>query len=52
MWGKRRSLYKVLVGKPEKKRQLGRPRGRWKDNIKIDLQELERGHGLDRAGSG
>jgi hypothetical protein len=30
----------VLVGKPEGKRQLGRPRRRWEDNIKVDLQEV------------
>jgi hypothetical protein len=34
----RRCVYKVLVGKPEGKRPLGRPRRRWEDNIKIDLQ--------------
>jgi hypothetical protein len=33
-------VYRVLVGKPERKRPLGRPRFRWKDNIKIDLQEM------------
>jgi hypothetical protein len=37
----RRGVYRVLVGKPEGKRQLGRPRRRWEDNIKIDLQEVE-----------
>jgi hypothetical protein len=36
----RRSVYRVLVGKTEGKRPLGRPRSRWEDNIKIDLQEL------------
>jgi hypothetical protein len=36
--GQRRSVYRVLVGKPEEKRPLGRPRRRWKNNIKIDLQ--------------
>jgi len=36
----RRSVYRVLVGKPEGKRQLGRPRHRWEDNIKMDLQEV------------
>ena len=36
----RRGVYKVLVGKPEGKRSLGRPRRRWEDDIKIDLQEL------------
>jgi hypothetical protein len=35
-----RGLYRVLVGKPEGKRPLGRPRCRWEDNIKADLQEL------------
>ena len=33
-----RVVYKVLVGKPEGKRPLGRPRRRWKDNIKMDLE--------------
>jgi len=36
----RRGVYRVLVGKPEGKRPLGRPMRRWKDNIKMDLQEL------------
>jgi hypothetical protein len=36
----RRAVYWVLVGKPEGKRSLGRPRYRWKDNIKMDLQEV------------
>jgi 3-oxoacyl-ACP reductase-like protein len=35
-----RSVYKVLVGKLEGKRPLGRPRCRWEDNIKLDLQEV------------
>jgi hypothetical protein len=38
-------VYRVLVGKPEGKRPLGRPRRRWEDNIKIDLQEVGGGHG-------
>jgi len=38
--GERRGLYRVLVGKPEGKRPLGRPRSRWEDNIKMDLQEV------------
>ena len=38
--GERRGVYKVLVGKPEGKRPLGRPRSRWEDNIKMDLQEV------------
>jgi hypothetical protein len=33
-------VYRVLVGKPEGKRSLGRPRLRWEDNIKIDLEEV------------
>jgi len=36
--GERRVVYRVLVGKPEGKRPLGRPRLRWEDNIKMDLQ--------------
>ena len=38
-------MYRVLVGKPEGKRPLGRPRRRWEDNIKRDLQEVGRGCG-------
>jgi len=38
--GERRGVYRVLVGKPEGKRPLGRPRGRWEDNIKMELQEV------------
>ena len=40
-----RSVHKVLVGKPEGKRRLGRPRSRWEDNIKMDLEEVGRGCG-------
>ena len=40
-----RSVHRVLVGKPEGKRPLGRPRPRWKDNIKMDLQKVGRGCG-------
>jgi hypothetical protein len=36
----RRGVYRVLVGKPEGKRQLGRPNHRWEDDIKMDLQEV------------
>jgi hypothetical protein len=35
-----RGVYKVLVGKPEVKRLLGRPKRRWEDNIKADFQEV------------
>jgi len=38
--GERRGVYRFLVGKPEGKRPLGRPRHRWEDNIKMDLQEV------------
>jgi hypothetical protein len=38
--GEVRGVYRVLVGKPEGKRPLGRPRRRWEDNIKADLQEV------------
>ena len=38
-------MHKVLVGKPEVKRPLGRPRLRWEDNIKMDLEEVGRGCG-------
>ena len=43
--GEGRSGHRVLVGKPEGKRPLGRPRRRWEDNIKIDLQEVGGGCG-------
>jgi hypothetical protein len=39
-YGGRKGVYRVLVGKPEEKRPLGRPRRRWEDNIKMDLQEV------------
>jgi hypothetical protein len=39
-YGERRGVYRVLVGKPEGKRPLGRHRRRWEDNIKMDLQEV------------
>jgi hypothetical protein len=48
--GESRCVYRGFVEKPEGKRPLGRPRGRWEDNIKMDLREV--GCGLDRAGSG
>jgi len=38
--GGRRGVYRILVGKPEEKRPLGRPRHKWEDNIKMDLQKL------------
>jgi len=45
LMGDRRVVYRVLVGKPEGKIPLGRPRHRWEDNIKMDLQEM--GWGMD-----
>jgi hypothetical protein len=44
--GEKRDAYRILVGRPEGRRPLGRPRRRW-DNIKMDLQEVGWGHGLD-----
>jgi len=41
--GDRRGIFRVLVGKPEGKRPLGRPRHRWEDNIEMDLQEVRCG---------
>jgi hypothetical protein len=38
--GAKRVIYMVLVGKPEEKRLLGRPRHRWEDNTKMDLQKV------------
>jgi hypothetical protein len=38
--GEGRKVYRVLVGKPEGKRSLGRPRHRWEDRIKMDLREI------------
>jgi len=43
--GQGRGVHRLLVGKPEGKRPLGRPRQRWEDNIKIDLQEVGGGCG-------
>jgi hypothetical protein len=52
--GEDRKVYKVLVGKPEGKRPLGRPRRRWKDGIRMDLREIGGGGvcGLDSTGLG
>jgi hypothetical protein len=43
--GEDRGVRRLLVGKPAGKRPLGRPRRSWEDNIKMDLQEIGRGHG-------
>jgi len=45
--GERRDVYRLLVRKPQGRRLLGRPRHRWEDNIKIDLQEVG-GGSMDR----
>jgi hypothetical protein len=51
--GEDRGVHRVLAGKPEGKRQLGRPRRKWEDNIKMNLQEVGGGSwGLDGVGSG
>jgi hypothetical protein len=42
----RRGAYRFLAGKPDGRRPLGRPRRRWEDNIKMDIQVLRWGHGL------
>jgi hypothetical protein len=39
-WRRGEVLYRILVGRPEAKRPLGRPRRRWEDNIKMDLREI------------
>jgi hypothetical protein len=44
--GVKRNAYRILVGKPEGKRPLARPRCMWEDNIKMDLREIGRG-GMD-----
>jgi hypothetical protein len=41
--GKKRNPYRILVGKPEEKRPLGRPRRRWMSNIEMNLREIGRG---------
>jgi hypothetical protein len=43
--GEKRGAYRILVGRPEGRRPLGRPRRRWEDNIKVDLEEV--GWGMD-----
>jgi hypothetical protein len=50
--GAGRNVYRVLVGKPEGKRPLERPRSRWEDGIKLDLTETGWGRGVDSSRSG
>jgi hypothetical protein len=49
--GEKKNVYRLLVGKPECRRPLGRPRCRWINNIKMDLSEIRLG-GVDWTGSG
>jgi hypothetical protein len=44
--GEKRNAYRLLVGKPEGKRPIGRPRRRWVDNIRMDLGEVGWGDGV------
>jgi hypothetical protein len=51
--GEKRNTYRLLKGKPEERRPLGRPRRKWADNIRMDLGEVGGGLcGLDWSGSG
>jgi hypothetical protein len=50
--GEERNMYRVLMGKLEGKRPLGRPRRRWEDGIRVDLREIGTGYGLDSTGLG
>jgi hypothetical protein len=45
--GEKSGAYRILVGRPEGRRPLGRPRHRWEDDIKMDLEEVGWGYGLD-----
>jgi hypothetical protein len=50
--GEKRNVYRLLVGKPEGRRPLRRPRRRWVNEIKIDLSEIGLCFGMDSSGSG
>jgi hypothetical protein len=50
--GEKRNAYRILVGKPEGKRQLGRQRRRWVDNIRKNLRDIMGWYGQDRSDSG
>jgi hypothetical protein len=53
--GEERKVYKVLVGKPEGRRSLGRPKRRWEDGVRMDLREIGLGGvwiGFDRLKTG
>jgi len=45
--GERRGAYRILVGKPDGKRPLGRPKHGWDDITKVNIQEMGWGHGVD-----
>jgi hypothetical protein len=47
-----RNAYRILVGKPDGKRPLGRPRRRWVDNMKMDIRDRMGWYGQDQTGSG
>jgi hypothetical protein len=46
-WGEGRGAYRIWVGRPEGRRQLGRPKIRWEDNIKVDVEELQLGQRIN-----
>jgi hypothetical protein len=48
----KRNAYRILLGKPEGKKPLGRPRRRWMDNTELDLLDMMGWYGFDRSGSG
>jgi hypothetical protein len=50
--GEERKVYRVLVGKPEGKRSLRRPRRRWEDRVRMDVREIGWGCRVDTVGSG
>jgi len=51
-YGGRRSVHRVLEGKPEGKRPLGKPRCRWEDNLRWLFSKWDRENGVERSGSG
>jgi hypothetical protein len=52
MYWERRGAYRILVGKPDVRKPLGRTRLTWEDNRKMDTREVGLGYRLDRSGSG
>jgi hypothetical protein len=51
-WAWERNVYRIFVEKPEGRRPLGRPKGRWEDGIRMDLREIGGRGGVDPIGSG